>query len=119
MRQLAIVFIAAVGLSACDQGSSANRAPADAQNRRATGLNRQDELLLAAANVALPPPGTTAADLPEPNSRGATLIAQYCVQCHNIPAPQMHSATDWPGIARRMWLRMELLPASQQVKVPT
>jgi mono/diheme cytochrome c family protein len=120
MRQFATMMMVAISLSACRQGSSANGASSsDAQNRRSSGLNRQDELLLAAANVALPPPGTAPADLPEPNSRGAVLIAQYCGQCHNIPAPQMHSATDWPGIARRMWLRMELLPASQQVKVPT
>ena len=85
---------------------------------QSTGLNRQDELLLAAANVALPPPGVTAADLPDPNSTGAQLVAQYCGQCHNLPTPQMHSATDWPGIARRMWLRMELLPPLHQVRVP-
>lgn len=86
---------------------------------RASGLSRQDELLLAAANVALPPPGITAADLPEPNSMGAKLVATYCGQCHNMPTPQMHSATDWPGVARRMWLRMGLLSPSLGVKVPT
>jgi cytochrome c5 len=86
---------------------------------RPGGLNRQDELLLAAANVALPPPGISAADLPEPNSMGAKLVATYCGQCHNMPTPQMHSATDWPGVARRMWLRMGLLSPSLGVKVPT
>jgi cytochrome c5 len=82
-------------------------------------LNQQDELLLAAANIALPPPGVTPADLPEPNSKGAQLEAQFCAQCHNLPAPAMHSATDWPSIARRMWLRMEWLPSTLRVKVPT
>jgi cytochrome c5 len=82
-------------------------------------LNPQDELLLAAANIALPPPGVTPADLPEPNSQGAQLEARFCAQCHNLPAPSMHSATDWPGIARRMWLRMEWLPPTLGVKVPT
>ena len=82
-------------------------------------MNRQDELLLAAANIALPPPGVAAADLPEPNSKGAQLLAQYCAQCHNLPTPGMHSATDWPSIARRMWLRMEWLPTTLGVKVPT
>jgi cytochrome c5 len=82
-------------------------------------LNRQDELLLAAANIALPPPGVAAADLPEPNSKGAQLLVQYCAQCHNLPAPGMHSSTDWPSIARRMWLRMEWLPPTLGVKVPT
>ena len=98
--------------------ASDGSASAGTQGTQRTGLNRQDELLLAAANVALPPPGMTAADLPEPNSKGAQLVGEYCGQCHNIPTPQMHSATDWPSISRRMWLRMELLPPMLQVKVP-
>lgn len=103
-------------LSGCRKEAPANNAANP--GTQSTGLSRQDELLLAAANVALPPPGVTAADLPDPNSTGAQLVAQYCGQCHNLPTPQMHSATDWPGIARRMWLRMELLPPQHQVKVP-
>lgn len=103
-------------LSGCRKEAPANTAANP--GTQSPGLNRQDELLLAAANVALPPPGVTAADLPDPNSTGAQLVAQYCGQCHNLPTPQMHSATDWPGIARRMWLRMELLPPLHQVKVP-
>jgi cytochrome c5 len=82
-------------------------------------LSRRDELLLAAANVALPPPGVTAADLPDPQSSGAQLVARYCAQCHELPSPAMHSATDWPSIARRMWLRSEGLSSVLGVKVPT
>ena len=78
-----------------------------------------DELLLAAAKIALPPPGIAAADLPEPSSAGATLLAKYCAQCHDLPAPSMHSATDWPGVVRRMWLRMDRLPQALSVLVPT
>jgi cytochrome c5 len=90
------------------------------QTASGTGrLNRQDELLLAAANIALPPPGVTPADLPDPQSQGAQLAAKYCAQCHELPAPAMHSATDWPGVVRRMWLRMEWLPPSLGVAVPT
>ncbi|HXG97940.1 MAG TPA: hypothetical protein VNJ06_12635 [Gemmatimonadales bacterium] len=100
----------------CRQAPSQDSSTPRARN---TGLNRQDELLLAAANVALPPPGVTAADLPDPNSTGAKLLGTYCGQCHNVPSPQMHSATDWPSVARRMWLRMELLPPSQGVKSPS
>lgn len=101
-------------LAACRQ------APPPANTAAEThGLNRQDELLLAAANIALPPPGLSAADLPDPNSKGAQLEAQFCSQCHNLPSPGMHSATDWPGVARRMWLRMEWLPPTLGVKVPT
>jgi cytochrome c5 len=121
VKLLVIVMGTASTLLGCRKEAPANDASsnAGAQGTRSIGLNRQDELLLAAANVALPPPGTTAADLPEPNVKGAQLVGQYCGQCHNLPTPQMHSATDWPSIARRMWLRMELLPAMLQVKVPT
>ncbi|HEV8399416.1 MAG TPA: hypothetical protein VGQ18_06190 [Gemmatimonadales bacterium] len=103
------------GLAACRQAP----APSTESTAASHGLNHQDELLLAAANIALPPPNVKAADLPEPNGNGAQLLVQYCAQCHNLPTPGMHSATDWPSIARRMWLRMEWLPPSLGVKVPT
>ncbi|GIW52207.1 MAG: hypothetical protein KatS3mg081_1562 [Gemmatimonadales bacterium] len=81
------------------------------------GLN--DRLLLAAAKVALPPPGVQPGDLPDPYSQGAQAVARYCSSCHNLPSPTLHSATDWPGVVRRMWLRMDRLPADLQVPVPT
>ena len=110
----AVVVVAS--LAACRQSPPP---PADSGTAGGHGLSRQDELLLAAANIALPPPGMAPADLPEPNSRGAQLVAQFCAQCHNLPTPQMHSATDWPSIARRMWLRTEWLSPTLGVKVPT
>ena len=116
--KLIVIVGALSALLGCRKEAPADDSAAN-PGTQSTGLSRQDELLLAAANVALPPPGVTAADLPDPNSTGAQLVAQYCGLCHNLPTPQMHSATDWPGIARRMWLRMELLPPALQVKVPT
>jgi cytochrome c5 len=113
---IAVLVAGALGSPiACRQAPSQD---SSVPRRQSTGLNRQDELLLAAANVALPPPGISAADLPDPNSTGAKLVGTYCGQCHNMPSPQMHSATDWPSIARRMWLRMELLSPSLGVKTP-
>ena len=53
------------------------------------------------------PPTYEAAQLPEPQSSGARLVLAYCVQCHNLPNPAMHNAEKWPGIVRRMVLRME------------
>jgi cytochrome c5 len=77
-----------------------------------------DALLLAAAKVALPPP-MAAADLPEPQSQGAQLTAQYCGgACHSIPAPSTHSATDWPVVLRRMWLRAGQLDSALHAPVP-
>jgi cytochrome c5 len=95
--------------------------PADAGGGQAAGpkLSRRDELVLAAASVALPPAGVAAADLPDPNSAGAQLVAKHCGQCHDLPQPTMHSATDWPAVARRMWLRTEGLDSTLGVSVPT
>lgn len=115
MKVVSAVALATVALSAC------SRPPAESggQQAQSQGLSRADELLLAAASVALPPPGATAADLPDPNGTGAQLVAKHCSQCHALPLPSMHSATDWPSVARRMWLREDGLAATLGVAVPT
>lgn len=77
-----------------------------------------DRLLLASAKVALPPAGTRLEDLPAPESPGAIATQQYCTACHALPNPTMHSATDWPGVVRRMWLRMAQLGPDFTVPVP-
>ena len=96
---------------ACRNSGSDSAAPPE-RAAAPPSESRTDALLLAAAKVALPPPGINPADLPEPNSEGARLLTQYCTQCHSLPSPAMHSATDWPRVLRRMWLRMERLPDS-------
>jgi len=53
------------------------------------------------------PPTFDAKRLPQPDSEGARLTKQYCVQCHNLPNPAMHHAAKWPTIVERMVLRME------------
>ena len=53
------------------------------------------------------PPTFEARQLPERKSRGARLVVQYCLQCHNLPNPAMHHAARWPGIFERMVLRMK------------
>lgn len=77
--------------------------------RQATGetATQIDRLVLAAAKVALPPASITAEDLPDPESPGAVALRKYCVTCHALPSPGTHSATDWPGVVRRMWLRID------------
>ena len=103
---------------ACEKAPPAPAAARTMQNA-APPLSHSDQLLLAAASIALPPAGIQPGDLPDPNARGAQLLATYCAQCHALPAPTAHSATDWPGVTRRMWLRMDELPDSLGVKVPT
>lgn len=46
-------------------------------------------------------------ELPEADSRGARLVALYCVQCHHLPNPAMHDERRWPEVVRRMVPRME------------
>ena len=53
------------------------------------------------------PPSVSPAELPEPQSDGARLAARYCVQCHYLPNPQMHTAARWEPIVKRMVWRME------------
>lgn len=53
------------------------------------------------------PPSIEPADLPDPGSRGAQLTARYCVQCHYLPNPQMHTAEKWKTTVVRMVWRME------------
>ncbi len=77
-----------------------------------------DELLLAASRVALPPDGIVSADFPDPDSPGAHHIAQYCTACHALPHSQSHSATDWPSVIRRMWLRMDRIDPAFNVPIP-
>jgi hypothetical protein len=53
-------------------------------------------------------PGTIEPDqLPEPQSEGARLTARYCVQCHYLPNPQMHTAANWDKTVERMIWRMQ------------
>lgn len=47
------------------------------------------------------------AQLPEPKSEGARLAAQYCIQCHYLPNPQMHTAANWEKTVERMVWRMQ------------
>ncbi len=117
MRRIPLPVIATAALvlsGACGQQSRplASAAPP-------TGLSRSQELLLAASSVALPPDWIGPGDLPAPDSRGARLMVAYCRQCHALPTPRAHGTADWPVVARRMWLRMEGLPESLRVQVPT
>lgn len=53
------------------------------------------------------PPAIEPRELPEPRSQGARLTARYCVQCHYLPNPQMHTRAKWLPIVERMVWRMQ------------
>ena len=103
-------------LAACAEGPPAHEVTRDTVAQPAVA-NR--DLFLASAMAALPPAGLTLADLPSPDSRGAQLVLQYCTACHALPSPRAHSATDWPRVVRRMWLRIERVGPRFDVQVPS
>lgn len=45
-------------------------------------------------------------DLPEAASEGARLTVRYCVQCHHLVNPAMHTPTRWRSVVDRMVWRM-------------
>ncbi len=65
--------------------------------------------MISSIGVGLPPNDFRPEDLPEPGSRGAGLLQVYCIQCHWLPTPQMHSAAEWPILVKRNILRMQQL----------
>ena len=52
------------------------------------------------------PPAMQPRDLPEGESEGARLTVRYCVQCHHLVNPAMHTPERWKGIVDRMVWRM-------------
>ena len=55
------------------------------------------------------PPGIDPTRLPEPASSGAHLLQQFCMQCHNLPGPGLHTAPEWPQVLGRMNMRMQMM----------
>ena len=64
------------------------------------------------------PPGIDPAHLPEPNSSGAHLLQQFCMQCHNPPGPGLHTAPEWPQVLGRMNMRMQMMRGMMGVAAP-
>jgi hypothetical protein len=83
---------------------------ADLAGPQAEGLsNGQRWRLVASTATGLPPNSYRLADLPEPEARGALLQQVYCVQCHGVSSPRMHTSEEWPILIRRMNMRMRTL----------
>lgn len=55
------------------------------------------------------PSGINPVDLPDSQSEGARLIQRYCNQCHNLPAPGLHTDSEWPAVVARMNQRMQMM----------
>lgn len=68
------------------------------------------------------PPAIGPAELPEPNSAGAKLVTQYCMQCHGLPSPKQHIASGWSPTIARMNSRMQWMSRNNSpmnIQAPT
>ena len=65
------------------------------------------------------PSGIDAADLPDPKSRGARLMAHYCIQCHDLPSPVLHTSSEWTKVFARMDRRMKMMSQMGSILSPT
>lgn len=63
------------------------------------------------------PPGIDPRDLPEATSNGARLLGQYCIQCHEMPGPGMHTAEEWPRVVDRMNQRMQMISGRNMMRM--
>jgi hypothetical protein len=61
------------------------------------------------------PPGIAPEKLPEPNSLGTRLLQKYCIQCHDIFSPRMHSAEKWLSVFQRMSFHMQMMPRGRKM----
>jgi cytochrome c5 len=100
MRRTVLAAVLALATSAAFADPAADRAAEAARQRWADSPHGPMlERIL--------PPYFQPADLPERDSRGAQLVRQYCVQCHNLPNPAMHEAAKWKKVVDRMVDRMQ------------
>jgi cytochrome c5 len=111
--------LAAMVLVGCNQAKPGGQATAgDTTTAGTAALTVAQQRLLQSAEIALPP-GMAVESLPEPNSPGAKILAQYCTQCHAVPSPGSHGPVDWPGVLRRMWVRIDMMAGSLGVQIPS
>src|SRR4029077_13341192 len=102
--------LAGLAIAACT-ASAADRRAGDAASVGAPSVARAKYLWSQSPHgkmlERILPPSIEPGQLPEPASEGARLTARYCVQCHYLPNPQMHTAARWKSSVARMVWRMQ------------
>jgi len=117
-RALIVTAVVLVGCGQAAKPSGQTAAAGDTTSAAPRALPVAQQRLLEAAEIALPP-GMPAESLPEPGAPGAKILAQYCAQCHALPSPAMHGPVDWPGVVRRMWVRIDMMAGALGVQIPS
>lgn len=97
--------------------ASAGEAASGERTILAGGMGMHRNMMQRMMGGALPP-GIDPARLPEPDSSGAHLLGQFCMQCHNLPGPGLHTASEWPQVAGRMNMRMQMMGGMMGVVAP-
>ncbi len=49
-------------------------------------------------------------------AQGQLLVKDYCVACHSLPLPLLHSASLWPSVVKRM--KHHMVEAGKPVPTP-
>lgn len=62
------------------------------------------------------PKGIAYSTLPDANSSGAKLLSKYCTQCHDLPAPGMHTKQEWPIVIHRMTQYIDTMHVFHNIK---
>ena len=117
-RALLLATIVIAGCSKPEPAAQTAAATSPSATTSDTSHSAMQQRLYEAAEIALPP-GVPAESLPEPDSPGAKLLVQYCTQCHALPSPAMHGPADWPSVARRMWVRIDMMAGALGVQSPS
>jgi cytochrome c5 len=118
-RELLLVVAVLVGCGKAKPPARASVLGDATESAGAAGqLPLTQQRLLEAANIALPP-GVAVESLPEPSAPGARVLGQYCTQCHALPSPSMHGSADWPAVARRMWVRIDMMAGGLGIRIPS
>ena len=91
----------AASLFACTVLSTSHAADATAKAQRLWAKSPHGAMLERILPRVVEP-----RDLPEPASEGARLTVRYCVQCHHLVNPAMHTPARWRSVVDRMVWRM-------------
>jgi len=78
-------------------------------NEMMGGSGSMKEMMQQYMADQLPPPGLKPEHIPEPESESVKLLSEYCTQCHDLPAPGLHTAEEWPAVVSRMNNRMQMM----------
>jgi hypothetical protein len=102
LHWLGAITLVFAGLAAAAERGTAPTSPEVARARYLWSQSPHGKML-----ERILPPAIEPRELPEPQSEGARLTARYCVQCHYLPSPQMHTPDKWTTIVVRMVWRMQ------------